>query len=74
MTRYKCCMGHWPCSGKMKEQSCPEVCLCMEVRSCSRTEKKHPCPLPWEGDAESVPWQHAACRHRPSIRTTSTLG
>eukprot|EP00892_Ulva_mutabilis_P006315 jgi/Ulvmu1/4055/UM019_0032.1 len=34
MTRYQCCNGHWPCSGRMKEQSCPEFCLCMEVYCC----------------------------------------
>lgn len=31
MKRYICCNGDWPCSGKMKEKSCPEFCLCMEV-------------------------------------------
>lgn len=34
MTRYICCNGDWPCSGKMKEQSCPNFCLCTEVCSC----------------------------------------
>lgn len=31
MTRYQCCNGDWPCSGKMKEKDCPEFCLCIEV-------------------------------------------
>ena len=26
-----CCAGHCPCSGRMKEQECPEVCLGLEV-------------------------------------------
>lgn len=26
-----CCAGHCPCSGRMKEQECPEVCLAAEV-------------------------------------------
>ncbi|CAL5222266.1 g4604 [Coccomyxa viridis] len=34
MTRYICCAGHCPCSGKMKEQECPEFCLGMEVCFC----------------------------------------
>jgi hypothetical protein len=34
MTRYVCCAGFMPCSGKCKEQSCPECCLCMEVTCC----------------------------------------
>ena len=29
-----CCAGHCPCSGKMKEQECPEVCLGLEVCLC----------------------------------------
>lgn len=31
MTRYTCCMGMWPCSGKMGEKNAPECCLCLEV-------------------------------------------
>lgn len=34
MTRYVCCNGDCPCSGRMAEQSCPEFCLCMEVFVC----------------------------------------
>lgn len=34
MTRYVCCNGDCPCSGRMGEQSCPEVCLCLEVFVC----------------------------------------
>jgi len=34
MTRYVCCNGDCPCSGRMGEQSCPEFCLCMEVFFC----------------------------------------
>lgn len=31
MSKYICCAGHCPCSGKMKEKDCPEFCLCLEV-------------------------------------------
>ncbi|RMZ55267.1 hypothetical protein APUTEX25_005545 [Auxenochlorella protothecoides] len=34
MTRYLCCNGDWPCSGRCGEQSCPEFCLCTEVFFC----------------------------------------
>eukprot|EP00899_Mesostigma_viride_P025322 jgi/Mesvir1/5975/Mv00729-RA.1 len=34
MSRYVCCGGFCPCSGKMKEQECPECCLCLEVWCC----------------------------------------
>ena len=33
MTRYICCNGDCPCSGRMSEQSCPEACLCAEART-----------------------------------------
>jgi hypothetical protein len=33
MTRYTCCNGACPCSGKMGEQKCPKFCLAMEVRT-----------------------------------------
>lgn len=36
MSRYICCNGDCPCSGRMKEQDCPEFCLCMEVRGSKR--------------------------------------
>ena len=32
MSRYVCCGGACPCSGRCNEQSCPELCLCLEVR------------------------------------------
>ncbi|KAG8496083.1 hypothetical protein CXB51_009437 [Gossypium anomalum] len=31
MKRYKCCAGYMPCSGKCKENKCPEFCLCSEA-------------------------------------------
>eukprot|EP00195_Chlamydomonas_chlamydogama_P008863 CAMPEP_0202900824 /NCGR_PEP_ID=MMETSP1392-20130828/12054_1 /ASSEMBLY_ACC=CAM_ASM_000868 /TAXON_ID=225041 /ORGANISM="Chlamydomonas chlamydogama, Strain SAG 11-48b" /LENGTH=295 /DNA_ID=CAMNT_0049587273 /DNA_START=146 /DNA_END=1033 /DNA_ORIENTATION=- len=34
MTRYLCCNGSCPCSGRMGEKSCPEFCLCLEVCCC----------------------------------------
>eukprot|EP00877_Chromochloris_zofingiensis_P000130 jgi/Chrzof1/10117/Cz04g29110.t1 len=34
MSRYLCCQGSCPCSGRMGEQNCPEFCLCMEVFFC----------------------------------------
>eukprot|EP00898_Chlorokybus_atmophyticus_P002106 jgi/Chlat1/2897/Chrsp2S04660 len=34
MSRYVCCGGYCPCSGRMGEQSCPEFCLCLEVFVC----------------------------------------
>eukprot|EP00879_Flechtneria_rotunda_P013268 GHRR01013855.1.p1 GENE.GHRR01013855.1~~GHRR01013855.1.p1 ORF type:complete len:212 (+),score=45.40 GHRR01013855.1:436-1071(+) len=34
MSRYICCNGNWPCSGRCGEQSSPECCLCMEVFFC----------------------------------------
>eukprot|EP00242_Pyramimonas_sp_CCMP2087_P012145 CAMPEP_0198212822 /NCGR_PEP_ID=MMETSP1445-20131203/27801_1 /TAXON_ID=36898 /ORGANISM="Pyramimonas sp., Strain CCMP2087" /LENGTH=197 /DNA_ID=CAMNT_0043887369 /DNA_START=104 /DNA_END=694 /DNA_ORIENTATION=- len=34
MSRYLCCGGHCPCSGKMGEKSCPEFCLCLETVCC----------------------------------------
>lgn len=34
MSRYICCGGHCPCSGKMNEESCPELCLCLETVCC----------------------------------------
>uniref|UniRef100_A0A0V0HX73 Putative collagen alpha-1(III) chain-like n=2 Tax=Solanum chacoense TaxID=4108 RepID=A0A0V0HX73_SOLCH len=34
MTRYKCCAGYMPCSGKCGESRCPEFCLVAEVCCC----------------------------------------
>ena len=34
MSRYICCGGHCPCSGKMGEENCPELCLCLETVCC----------------------------------------
>ncbi|KAG7025990.1 hypothetical protein SDJN02_12488, partial [Cucurbita argyrosperma subsp. argyrosperma] len=34
MSRYKCCGGYMPCSGKCGEGHCPEACLCTEVFCC----------------------------------------
>ncbi|XP_044477363.1 uncharacterized protein LOC123204653 isoform X2 [Mangifera indica] len=34
MSRYVCCAGYMPCSGKCYESSCPEFCLCTEVFCC----------------------------------------
>ncbi|KAF5841004.1 hypothetical protein DUNSADRAFT_14711 [Dunaliella salina] len=34
MSRYICCNGFCPCSGRMGEQSAPECCLCLEVVLC----------------------------------------
>lgn len=34
MTRYVCCNGDCPCSGRLGESSCPAFCLCMEVTFC----------------------------------------
>eukprot|EP01025_Chloroclados_australasicus_P033556 TRINITY_DN34265_c0_g1_i1.p1 TRINITY_DN34265_c0_g1~~TRINITY_DN34265_c0_g1_i1.p1 ORF type:complete len:285 (+),score=20.67 TRINITY_DN34265_c0_g1_i1:54-857(+) len=37
MKQYLCCNGYLPCSGKMQEQSCPELCLACEVCCCFAT-------------------------------------
>jgi len=34
MSRYLCCAGHCPCSGRMGESNCPEFCLCLETVCC----------------------------------------
>ncbi|GKV23153.1 hypothetical protein SLEP1_g32918 [Rubroshorea leprosula] len=34
MSRYTCCAGYMPCSGKCGESKCPEFCLCTEVFFC----------------------------------------
>ncbi|KAJ0634561.1 hypothetical protein HanOQP8_Chr17g0641411 [Helianthus annuus] len=34
MSRYTCCGGYMPCSGKCAERKCPEFCLCTEVFFC----------------------------------------
>ena len=34
MSRYICCGGHCPCSGKMNEEQCPELCLALETVCC----------------------------------------
>ncbi|KAJ6400614.1 hypothetical protein OIU84_016123 [Salix udensis] len=34
MSRYVCCAGYLPCSGKCGESKCPELCLCTEVVCC----------------------------------------
>ncbi|OAY62262.1 uncharacterized protein LOC110629852 [Manihot esculenta] len=34
MSRYLCCAGYVPCSGKCGEKNCPELCLCTEVFCC----------------------------------------
>ncbi|PKI39207.1 hypothetical protein CRG98_040396 [Punica granatum] len=34
MSRYTCCGGFMPCSGKCGEQKCPFFCLCTEVTLC----------------------------------------
>jgi hypothetical protein len=34
MTRYLCCGGFLPCSGRCGEAKCPEVCLCLETVFC----------------------------------------
>ncbi|KAL5231560.1 hypothetical protein ABZP36_030336 [Zizania latifolia] len=34
MSRYVCCAGYMPCSGKCGESKCPELCLATEVFCC----------------------------------------
>ncbi|MQL89328.1 hypothetical protein Taro_021901 [Colocasia esculenta] len=34
MSRYVCCAGYLPCSGRCGESRCPELCLCTEVFLC----------------------------------------
>ncbi|KAK4748639.1 hypothetical protein SAY87_015225 [Trapa incisa] len=34
MSRYVCCAGYMPCSGRCGESKCPEFCLCTEVFLC----------------------------------------
>ncbi|KAG8391858.1 hypothetical protein BUALT_Bualt01G0230700 [Buddleja alternifolia] len=34
MSRYTCCAGYMPCSGRCGESKCPEFCLCTEVILC----------------------------------------
>ena len=34
MSRYTCCGGYMPCSGRCGESKCPELCLCTEVFLC----------------------------------------
>ncbi|KAH7653479.1 hypothetical protein IHE45_19G082400 [Dioscorea alata] len=34
LSRYVCCAGYLPCSGKCGESHCPELCLCTEVFLC----------------------------------------
>lgn len=34
MSRYVCCAGYMPCSGKCGESKCPEICLATEVFCC----------------------------------------
>lgn len=34
MSRYTCCGGYMPCSGRCGESKCPEFCLCTEVFLC----------------------------------------
>ncbi|KAL8253792.1 hypothetical protein R6Q59_032013 [Mikania micrantha] len=34
MSRYTCCGGYMPCSGKCGERKCPHFCLCTEVFFC----------------------------------------
>ncbi|XP_050238950.1 uncharacterized protein LOC126688331 [Mercurialis annua] len=34
MSRYICCAGYFPCSGRCGESKCPELCLCTEVFCC----------------------------------------
>jgi hypothetical protein len=34
MAAYTCCAGHMPCSGRMHERDCPELCLGLEVACC----------------------------------------
>ncbi|KAI7742307.1 hypothetical protein M8C21_018786 [Ambrosia artemisiifolia] len=37
MSRYTCCGGYMPCSGKCGERKCPKFCLCTEVLFCFGT-------------------------------------
>ncbi|XP_047096390.1 uncharacterized protein LOC124708769 [Lolium rigidum] len=37
MSRYVCCAGYMPCSGRCGESRCPEVCLATEVFCCFGT-------------------------------------
>ncbi|XP_004308355.1 PREDICTED: proline-rich protein 2-like [Fragaria vesca subsp. vesca] len=34
MSRYRCCGGYMPCSGRCGERHCPTCCLCCEVFCC----------------------------------------
>lgn len=34
MSRYLCCAGYLPCSGRCGEAKCPSCCLCLEVCIC----------------------------------------
>ncbi|XP_008233012.1 PREDICTED: leucine-rich repeat extensin-like protein 1 [Prunus mume] len=37
MSRYRCCAGYMPCSGRCGERHCPELCLGTEVCFCFAT-------------------------------------
>lgn len=34
MSRYMCCQGAFPCSGRFGERQCPDACLALEVSLC----------------------------------------
>ena len=46
MTRYTCCNGAFPCSGRCGEQKCPQFCLCVEVGGGSAFDSFGCCPVP----------------------------
>ncbi|BBG97559.1 hypothetical protein Prudu_006733 [Prunus dulcis] len=47
MSRYKCCAGFMPCSGRFGEVHCPELCLgtevcsALELRVCACIQTQH---------------------------------
>ncbi|PNH07550.1 hypothetical protein TSOC_005974 [Tetrabaena socialis] len=42
LSRYLCCNGMCPCSGRMSESKCPEFCLCLEGPPSSTSAPVNP--------------------------------
>ena len=74
MSRYLCCNGDWPCSGRCGEQSAPEFCLGLEVGGwvagagcCRRASNSAPRRLHAEQFASGC--QRPLWAHPPAHRT-----
>nr|GEZ87809.1 leucine-rich repeat extensin-like protein 1 [Tanacetum cinerariifolium] len=77
MSRYTCCGGYMPCSGKCCERKCPTCCLCAEVFLCfGNSVASTRFMLQDEFNIQTTKcdnWFALACRHNTRLKWTKEM-